>query len=470
MTDTVRILATDDDQDALFALAELLSGAGYDVVTASNGNDALEKLQTTLPDIALLDVMMPGLTGFEIIAKAKSDPALKYTPLILLTARDTLEDIVHGFEQGADDYIKKPYDRSELLARVQAALRTRDLYKKLYSVTEDNKALRKTLEGRSGFTEIVGKSPSIQDVLGIIDKVAKSTLPVLITGESGTGKELIARAVHQNSDRADQAFVVQNCSTFNEQLLESELFGHVKGAFTGAQGAKKGLFEVADGGTFFLDELGEMSPQLQAKLLRVLQDGSFIPVGDTREKKVDVRIVAATNKDLKKLIQEGKFREDLYYRICVVHVALPSLRERRSDISTLIQHFLEKYAKSSGKEVKVCAESTLQKLVDYSWPGNIRQLENEISRLVVLSGENQVIQPDLLSPEIKGVDAQSVGLKRTAGDLKDAIESLEKDMIAAALEQAAGNKSEAARELGISRSNLISKVQAYGLESKEVGE
>ena len=461
MSHKIRVLAVDDDPDGLFALESVLSENGYEVITANNGEDAYAKLESELPDIGLIDVMMPGIDGFEVIRKAKSNPSLKFTPLILLTARAGLEDIVHGFEQGADDYIKKPFDKVELLARLSAILRVRALYRQLESQTEYNKSLRQELERRSPFKDMIGQSRSMRAVYELINKVADSNLPVLITGESGTGKELIARAVHNSSSRRDNAFVVQNCSTFNENLLESELFGHVKGAYTGAQAAKRGLFEVADGGTFFLDELGEMSPNLQAKLLRVLQDGTFIPVGDTREKKVDVRIVAATNKDLKKLIADGKFREDLYYRICVVHVALPPLKERKEDIPELIEHFLA-YSQHT-KIKKHLSDEALKKMLNFDWPGNIRQLENELERLIVLSGDATEISQELLSPDISVVENGFSSEGRT-GKLREAVQGLERKIIEETLARTSGNKSEAARELGISRSNLIAKVQEYKIE------
>lgn len=465
MSDKIRILAVDDDPDGLFALQTVLEEAGFDVVTAKDGNETFAKLQSALPDLALIDVMMPGIDGFEVSRRAKADPVLKYIPLVLLTARASLDDIVHGLEQGADDYIKKPFDRTELLARVNALLRVRKLYRELEGQTEYNRSLRAELDKRSPVSGTVARNQKMQEVLELINKVAPSKLPVLVTGESGTGKELIARAVHTASDRKDKPFVVQNCSTFNENLLESELFGHVKGAYTGAQGAKRGLFEVADGGTFFLDELGEMSPNLQAKLLRVLQDGTFIPVGDTRERKVDVRIVAATNKDLKKLISENKFRDDLYYRICGVHVSLPPLRERREDIPALVDHFIK--ISPHAKTAKTVSPEALNALTAFEWPGNIRQLQNEVERMVVLSGESKVIGVDLLSPEVAGSMNPKVegalAFDSSGGSLKDAVQAIERRMIEEALIKANGNKSEAARELGISRSNLIAKVQEYGI-------
>ncbi len=306
----------------------------------------------------------------------------------------------------------------------------------------------------------------MQEVFSLIEKVSDSDVPVLISGESGTGKELVAQAIHYNSPRKANPLVVQNCSAFNENLLESELFGHVKGAFTGAIRDKQGLFETANGGSFFLDELGEMSPALQVKLLRVLQDGTFIPVGGNTIKKVDVRIIAATNRDLREMVSKGTFREDLYYRLNVVNIKLPPLRERRVDIPLLVDFFLSTNSQKSGREKKLVADDLLLVLSDYPWPGNIRELQNEVERLVLMSGTSKEITVDLISPHIfHKRDSQSEdALIAKTGRLREAMDNLERQMITATLERLNGNKSEAARELGISRSNLISKVHSYGLD------
>ena len=296
-------------------------------------------------------------------------------------------------------------------------------------------------------------------------KVVDAEVPLLITGESGTGKEVIATALHVNGPRKDKPFVVQNCSAFNENLLESELFGHVKGAFTGATRDKPGLFEVADKGTFFLDELGEMSPALQVKLLRVLQDGTFLPVGGTKQKQVDVRIIAATNRNLEDMVKKGTFREDLYYRLNVVNVVLPPLRERDGDVPLLVGSFLTRLAEKSGKTTKSVDPAAMQIMERYHWPGNIRQLENEVQRAFVMSGAESLITVEHLSPTLKDIDAKHVqGGGDQTGSLKDAISKLEQGMLRKALEDSEGNKSEAARRLGISRSNLITKCHEYGLE------
>ncbi|MFW5878377.1 MAG: sigma 54-interacting transcriptional regulator [Myxococcota bacterium] len=321
------------------------------------------------------------------------------------------------------------------------------------------------LSDRYKFDSIVGKSEAMQNVFGILEKVCNSESTVLIQGESGTGKELVARAIHYNGPRRDKPFVVQNCSAFNDNLLESALFGHTKGAFTGALRDKKGLFEAADTGTFFLDEIGDMSPALQVKLLRVLQEGTFTPVGGTSSREVDVRVIAATHKDLARMVEEGRFREDLYYRINVIKIEVPALRERRDDIPLLIDHFLRKHARDG--TVRALTRGCMDLLSDYAWPGNIRELENEIERLLVLGSGEEQIDETLVSTRI----AQAVGTPRglpsikTTGGLKAAVEALEKEMIHQGLIRTHWNKSRLSKELGISRSNLIAKCERYGLEA-----
>ncbi|MCB0318496.1 MAG: sigma-54-dependent Fis family transcriptional regulator [Bdellovibrionales bacterium] len=460
----ISIVAADDDEEMLFGLESLLKKEGFNVITASNGEDAFKLIEEENPDLVLLDVMMPKLTGVQIAKKVKSDPVLRFIPVVLVTSKDSIDDILKGFEAGANDYVRKPYRPEELKARIHAALRTKSIYRELKESHTLNQQLIQQSSDRSQFSNIIGKSASIREVFSLIEKVSDSHVPVLVTGESGTGKELVSRALHYNSPRKNKAFIVQNCSAFNENLLESELFGHVKGSFTGAVKDKDGLFKAADGGTFFLDELGEMSPALQVKLLRVLQDGTFTPVGSTQQEKVDVRIVAATNRDLKKMVTEGSFREDLYYRLNVVNITLPALRERRVDIPLLVEYFLSQHNKKYGSEKKNIQQSVMIALANYDWPGNIRELENEIERMMVMSGDtNEISEVHLSKHILQNAPNASTG-KRLQGNLKDAIENLEKNMILAALERLDWNKSEAARELGISRSSLIAKVQQYNLE------
>ncbi|MEO1271689.1 MAG: sigma 54-interacting transcriptional regulator, partial [Myxococcota bacterium] len=317
-------------------------------------------------------------------------------------------------------------------------------------------------ERQGRYAGIVGRSEPMRALFQIVDKVVASDSTVLVQGENGTGKELIARAVHYGSRRREGAFVAQNCSALNDNLLDSELFGHKRGAFTGAVVDKRGLFDLAHGGTFFLDEVGDMTPSLQVKLLRVLQEGTFVPVGDTVTRRVDVRVIAATHRDLRRMVQEGTFREDLYYRLNVISLVVPPLRERRSDIPLLVEHFLERAARHGGTLHKQLAPDALQQMLAYRWPGNIRELENEVERLTVLSGQEQAIGARLLSPRIRG--EASPDASPTGSDLQSALQTLERRMLLEGLRRTNWNKTHTARELGISRRNLIRKVDRYNLE------
>jgi transcriptional regulator with PAS, ATPase and Fis domain len=309
----------------------------------------------------------------------------------------------------------------------------------------------------------------MQSLYALLDKIKAADSTVLIQGENGTGKELIARAIHYNSVRKDKAFVIQNCSAFNDNLLESELFGHVKGSFTGAIKDKKGLFEMADKGTFFLDEIGDTSPTMQVKLLRVLQEGTFTPVGSTDMRKVDVRIVAATNRNLREMVEAGTFREDLYYRLNVINLRVPPLRERKEDIPILAEFFINKAAETQARPKLTLTKRALEKLYDYPWPGNVRELQNEMERLVVLAGDDSKILPEVLSPKIiEAGEKNKVQGARLQGKLKDALEDLERDMIKEGLRRTGWNKSKLAKELGISRAGLIMKVEKYGLDKRRL--
>jgi transcriptional regulator with PAS, ATPase and Fis domain len=325
--------------------------------------------------------------------------------------------------------------------------------------------LSKELGNRYGFDRMIGKSSAMQDLYRLLDRVCDSEATVLINGENGTGKELIAKALHYNSRRKDKKFVVVNCGAFNENLLESELFGHMKGSFTGAVRDKKGLFEEADGGTLFLDEIGETSMSMQVKMLRVLQEGTFTPVGSTQTKRVNVRILAATNRELPKMVKEGLFREDLYYRLKVINLTVPPLRDRKEDIPLLIDHFLQKFNKES-RQKKTVAKATLERLINHDWPGNVRELENEVERLCVLAGNETEMDAELLSQHIQDNSKKNFPGYRVAGRLKDALEDLEKQMILDGLERTRWNKSKLAKELGISRAGLIMKVEKYGLDKR----
>jgi two-component system response regulator HupR/HoxA len=330
-------------------------------------------------------------------------------------------------------------------------------------------ALNNQLEVRYSYDSMIGKAKPMQDLYGMLDKIKNSESTVLVQGENGTGKELIARAIHFNSPRKDAQFVTVNCSAFTESLLDSELFGHVRGAFTGAIKDKKGLFEAADRGTLFLDEIGDMPSAMQVKLLRILQEGTFTPVGSTELRKVDVRVVAATNRDLKAMVEAGTFREDLYYRINVINLVVPPLRARKEDIPMLVDHFLARGCKEKSLPLKTLSKRMMEKLYDYPWPGNIRELENEMERVIVLSGDEEKVGPELLSNKIREWgDSQKVQGVRVAGKLKDALEELEKTMIREGLKRTGWNKSRLAKELGISRAGLIMKVEKYGLDKRKI--
>ncbi len=358
----------------------------------------------------------------------------------------------------------------ELLELVAQEITT--LHVEISSREEQIRELNKELGSRYKYDSMIGKSKPMQTLYSLLDKIKTAESTVLIQGENGTGKELIAKAIHYNSSRKDKAFVIQNCSAFNDNLLESELFGHMKGSFTGAIKDKKGLFEVADKGTFFLDEIGDTSPQMQVKLLRVLQEGTFTPVGATEMRKIDARIIAATNRPLKEMVESGEFREDLYYRLNVINIKVPSLKERKEDIPLLADFFLDKSMSKNPDQAavkKMLTKRALEKLYDYPWPGNVRELQNEVERLVVLSGIETKITADMLSPKIlETAEARKVQGSRVPGKLKDALEDLERDLIKQGLHRTGWNKSRLAKELGISRAGLIQKVEKYGLDKRRL--
>lgn len=356
---------------------------------------------------------------------------------------------------------------SELSDLVSQEIST--LHKEIGLREERINELNKELGIRYKYDNMIGKSKPMQDVYALLDKIKASESTVMIQGENGTGKELIAKAIHYNSNRKENVFVTQNCSAFNDNLLDSELFGHIKGSFTGAIKDKKGLFEVADGGSFFLDEIGDTSPSMQVKLLRVLQEGTFIPVGATEPRRVDVRIIAATNKDLKDMVEKGLFREDLYYRINVINITVPPLRDRKEDIPILAEHFLTKSAAEKAIKTKILTKRALEKIFDYPWPGNIRELENEMERVTVLAGAEIKINADMLSARIREFGEKSkVQGVRIQGKLRDALEELEREMIREGLKRTGWNKSRLAKELGISRAGLINKVEKYNLDKRKL--
>ena len=428
---------------------------GFDVVAAPIQLD--EELAGFLFVGGSLQVEPTPLIKSDLLRKIRElSPAVEVGAAVLVPhlPRAEVEHLMDLLEFGASQ-----------VAAYHAEVKARD---------RELSAVSRELGERYRFENIIGASRSMQQVFRLLEKIIESDSTVLINGESGTGKELVARAIHYNGPRAKKPFVVQNCSAFNDNLLESALFGHSKGAFTGAIKDKKGLFEIADGGTFFLDEIGDMSPSLQVKLLRVLQEGTFTPVGATEVRHVDVRVIAATHKDLTRMVERGEFREDLYYRINVIRIVVPPLRERMDDLPLLAEHFMRKHFRGKGR-APVLSEDAMAALVGYAWPGNIRELENEIERLLVLGGDLDELPADLLSPRVRDSEA-AVGAARGAGgarpvpqsgSLKDAVEALERDMIHQGLIRTHWNKSQLAKELAISRSNLIQKCSYYGLDRKE---
>ena len=371
------ILIVDDEKNYLTILSAVLEDEGFEVLTALGGREALEVHKTSDLDLIVTDMKMPGMDGIELLEHIKSvDPDL---PIIMMTAHGTVDKAVEAMQKGAYSYILKPFDNERLIIYVKKAI-------SMYQVVKENRRLRDAVESQYHFGNIIGKSKKMRDIFDTIQKVAPAAATVLIEGESGTGKELVARSIHFNGARREKPFVAVNCSALAESLLESELFGHDKGAFTGAVATKKGRFELADGGTLFLDEIGELSPNLQVKLLRVLQEKVFERVGGVRTISVDIRILVATNKDLQQEMQAGRFREDLYYRLNVVHIVLPPLKERQEDIRILVNHFIKKYAseRESAAPVIGVDQEVDRLFYDYSWPGNIRELENVIERVMIL--------------------------------------------------------------------------------------
>ncbi len=361
-------------------------------------------------------------------------------------------------------------DRAKLVSLVE--LTSQEIVTLHLEITQREDRIRelnKELGSRYKYDSMIGKSKPMQALYSLLDKIQGADSTVLVQGDNGTGKELIAKAIHYNSNRKEKAFIIANCGAIPEGLLESELFGHMKGSFTGAIATKKGLFEVADKGTFFLDEIGEMRPSMQVRLLRVLQEGVFTPVGSTEPKKVDVRVIAATNRNLREMVEKGEFREDLYYRLNVINIRVPPLRERKEDIPLLAEHFLTKEGEKSGQPKKVLTKRALEKLYDYPWPGNVRELQNEIERIVVLSGTEGKLTADMLSPKVLEIGEKAkVQGARVHGKLKDALEELEREMIKEGLRRTGWNKSKLAKELGISRAGLIMKVEKYGLDKRRM--
>jgi DNA-binding NtrC family response regulator len=451
---SAKILLVDDESGILESLKILFKGEGYTVSVANSGKEAIVALDGDRPDLVLTDIRMPGASGLEVLAKARTvDPEL---PVILMTAQASLQSAVQAVNQGAYYYLQKPFANDELLAICRRALEARHLRR-------ENKALKKEMRRRDRSTEgrPVGKSRGFVDVLKLAETVAPTESTVLISGESGTGKEVVARYIHALSERAERPFYSLNCGALPESLLESELFGHVKGSFTGAVKDKEGLLVAARGGTFFLDEIGETTPALQVKLLRALQEREVIPVGATEPVAVDVRIIAATNRELETEIRRGTFRSDLYYRLNVIALHVPPLRDRKDDIPMLARHFLAREAAGNGRPQREVADATMELLVKYDWPGNVRELENALERAAVISPD-AVIAPDALPERVRS--APPPQLVAGAPPANPSMEVIERAYILWVLQAEGGNKTRAAEVLGIDPSTLYRKLNRYGIE------
>lgn len=456
MNDKVHLLLIDDEKNYLLVLETLLTEAGYAVTALNDPETALAFLEESEVDIVITDMKMPRISGREVLEKVKKN--WPHIPVLIMTAFGSIESAVEAMRYGAFNYITKPFSNDELLLSIQNAA-------ELARAHQQYRLLRESLEERYGKHQIIGRSRVIRDMLALVDRAGPSRATVLITGESGTGKELVARAIHFSSPRSQEPFVSVNCMALNPGVLESELFGHEKGSFTGAVALRRGRFEQASGGTLFLDEVGELTPELQVKLLRVLQERRFERVGGSEEIEVDIRIVAATNRDLMPLVQSGVFREDLYYRLNVVHIPIPPLRERREDIPLLVAHFAEKGARENNIEPKTFSTSALNHLCGYEWPGNIRQLQNVVERCLVLV-PGDVIKLDDLPAEIRDEEAQfksAVDLLPVQLDLADTLERIEAALIRRALVRAEFVQAKAAELLGISKSLMQYKLKKYSI-------
>ncbi|HXH07901.1 MAG TPA: sigma-54 dependent transcriptional regulator [Vicinamibacterales bacterium] len=454
-----RILVVDDERSMRELLAIVLRRDGYEVRLAENGRAALEVIEREPIELVISDIRMPDLSGVDVLAAAqRANPEVIG---IMITAYASTETAVEALRLGAYDYVTKPFNVEELRLKIRKALERRRLQ-------QENALLRRALQTTHQFSNIIGRSPAMQAVFQLIQTIAPTTSTVLITGESGTGKELVARAIHFNSPRRDHPFVAVNCGALPETLLESELFGHVRGAFTGAETNKKGLLEVAEKGTVFLDEIGEMSPMMQVKLLRFLQDRRFRRVGGTEEIEADIRVIAATNRDLARLVAEGRFRDDLFYRINVIPVRLPPLRERVEDIPLLAEHFLQKYAAQMGRPVAGLSPAAMRCLRGYRWPGNIRELENAIERAVALETSTTIQPSSLPEPVQAGVtpaaERPPLELPEEGFDLERHVEAIEREYIAEALRRAGGVKTRAADLLGMSFRSFRYYMKKYNLQ------
>ena len=459
------VLVCDDEEIMRDVLETILTGAGYKVDLAKTGEEAVEAYQQKSYDVVLMDVSMPGkggLTALEEIIRMDSEAVV-----LMVTAYATFDTAISAWDKGAEGCIRKPFQNEQILALVNRGIKKR-------RKEEERVSLRQAMTRSVKRDAIIGRSEQMESVFRLVERVAPARSTVLVTGESGTGKELVAKSIHESSLRADKPFVVVNCSNIPSELLESELFGHTKGAFTGAVAAKKGLFEVADTGSIFLDEIGDLRPEIQVRLLRVIQEREFTPLGETTPVKVDVRIVAATNVDLKEAVKNGTFREDLYYRLSVVPIELPPLRTRREDILPLVKHFVGKYNEENGRVISEnLSPEVLSLLENYYYPGNVRELENIIERAVVIAPTDEItvecLRPEVSNPElaremIQDGEGSSDDIDISRGvNFYDEVRRFETDLIRRSLDQTGGHQSRAARLLGLNATTLNSKIKSYNI-------
>lgn len=453
------ILVVDDELSIRKALTKYLIELGYKAFAAKDGAEALSLLEKQPMDLALVDLVMPKLDGISLIRKMKT-MSPEIIPIVL-TGYGTITSAVEAMKVGAYHYLTKPFELDDIASLIQTALEHKHL-------KDENRNLKQTLHEKYRFDKIIGKSKEMETVFELVEKVSETDSTILILGESGTGKELIAKAIHFNSHRKEGALVIVNCAAIPEELLESELFGHMRGSFTGAVATKEGRFATAHGGTIFLDEIGDMSPRLQVKVLRVLQERKFEPVGSTQTQEVDVRIIAATNQNLELSVKNGLFREDLFYRLNVIPISLPPLRERTSDIPLLVQHFLQKYSRENSKEISGMTDKAKAVLLRYSWPGNVRELENVMERTMILKGKG-MIDVDDLPEKIRGetvdpAQKAEIEIPDTGISFKHALSHFENELILKALEKTGWNKNKAANLLKINRTTLVEKIKKKGLE------
>lgn len=445
----------DDDREMLGLLGDVCKQEGFEVTTEENGVGALKRVERERFDVVVSDIKMPGIKGFELLEKTKKYSPL--TPVILITAFGSINSAIKAMKLGAFDYLTKPFEMEELSIVIEKALENSFLRSEVVR-------LHKEIQGRYGFSQMVAKSDAMVRVLELVERLCDNPSNILISGESGTGKELVARLIHYNGHRREKAFVPINCAAIPENLLESELFGHQKGAFTDAKVAKKGLFLEADGGTLFLDEVAEMVPSVQAKVLRAVEDREIRPLGETKGFKVDARIISTSKKDLRISVKQGTFREDLYFRLNVIEIKLPPLRERREDIPPLINFFIGKYNGQLGRRISGISPGAMKALMEYPWPGNARELENAVEHAVSLARREVITGEDL--PSFLGERDSAVDLLARATKKQSTVAELEREYITGILEQTGGNKSRAAQILGMDRKTLYRKLQEYQIERK----